>query len=75
MFSAVSPKGATVELPEFLLQLPPAIERARTSEGSFGSVHLSPANISLVNGECSVVPLNSKPFETIRKVMIHKRLK
>ena len=75
MFSAVSPQGETEELPEFLLQLPPEIERARTSEGSFGSVHLSPANISLVNGEYSVVPPNSKPFETIRKVMIHKRLK
>ena len=51
VFSAVSPQGVTAELPDFLLQLPPAIERARTSEGSFGSVHLSPANISLVNGE------------------------
>ena len=50
MFSVASPQGVTAELPDFLLQLPPAIERARTSEGSFGSVHLSPANISLVNG-------------------------
>ena len=65
MFSALSPQGVTTELPELLLQLPPAIERARTSEGSFGSVHLSPANISLVNGECMVTScahLNWKPL-------------
>ena len=50
VFTTVCSEVSPVELPDLLVQCP-TIERIRVSEGSFGSINLSPADISLVNGK------------------------
>ena len=50
VFTTVCSDVSPVELPDLLVQCP-SIERIRASEGSFGSINLSPADISLVNGK------------------------
>ena len=61
--SAVSPRCEEEELPDFLLRVPPVIERARSGEGSFNSLHLSPANISLVTGKF--------PCDLFKRIQFH----